>query len=101
MATSAWRVGGLSAFLLVAACGVPQKKYDATLETLKKCESGRDECTTQNVKLKKQVAHLEVELGQEKEARAKMEATLSTSKAELEELRRARAESEKRLAAFK
>lgn len=113
MQTSAWKVSLLAMVLgTAAACGVSKDKYNATLDELKKCQGDRDTCVSerdsQKAAYEKQVADLTAERDAEKKARtdieaalAGMEGNLSTTKKELEELRKARAEAEKRLAAFR
>ncbi len=105
-------MGCALAGLALAACGVPKDKHNQTLAELKKCQEDSAalaaEKEQQKVDMQKQIDALTTERDTEKTGRATAEKTLTelqsnlkATQGEIEALRQARAEAEKRLAAFR
>jgi len=101
--------------LALAACGVPKEKHQATLDELTRCRGDLDACKQAGEEhegkiadLEKQLADMTSDRDEQKSARegseklfADVQKNLKATREELEDLRRQRAEAEKRLQAFK
>jgi chemotaxis protein MotB len=99
----------LTLFVIALSAGcVSKSKHQATLAELKKCQEERTGCGHERDAAQKRAADLERDLGEERGKReaaerdlAAMQENLKATSAEIEQLRAARAEAEKRLQAFK
>src|SRR5688572_22951645 len=101
-------VPALLAAALAAACGVPKEKHRETLKQLEACQAELGTCQKDRDDASAKAKDLEGKLKAATDERDKVNAMLAdmgsnlkSTKEELEDLRKQRAEAEKRLAAFK
>lgn len=96
---------GVAAVSTGTGCGVAPEKHRATLDQLKACQDEAAGCKTARAEsedqLKKMMADLESTKSASESTTAGLQKNLKSTQEELEELRRQRAETEKRLQAFK